>query len=131
MERELNKNPDGLRKDTPYHRDSGKPPMMLLQLASLWLVAKVAQAGTKKYGKRNWEEHANDWEYSQLWDSALRHMIKWALGRETDDGPGGTGQSHISCAIWNLLSLSELSIRKLGKDDRSSLPNDLLKFLDE
>lgn len=100
---------------------------MLLQWLALILVAKVAETGIEKYGVRNWEEHADEWKWSQLWESASRHMAAWAL-RE-DDNPEG-GLPHLAHAAWNILSLIELTERGLGTDDRSALPKvDLSKYL--
>jgi DNA-binding transcriptional regulator/RsmH inhibitor MraZ len=91
------------------------------------LVAQVAQDGIAKYGKRNWEEYAKDWNWCQLYDSADRHLKRWLLRQDMDP----SGRLHLAHAAWNIMALLELTERGLGIDDRTLLPTDVDKYFPE
>lgn len=70
--------------------DKGR--MDLLPVAALIEVAKVFEAGAKKYAERNWEKGIN---LSRYMDSGLRHAMKHLRGDR--DEP------HLAMACWNFL----------------------------
>jgi len=99
-----------------YHLDQGKPRTDLLQFRALLAVAGVADYGVRKYGERNWEEHAERWEWGKLFGSAMRHAWSWMLREDLDPE---SGHHHLAHAAWNLLALLELVLAGRGRDDRA------------
>ena len=63
-------------------------------------VAKILEAGWKKYAARNWEKGI---PLSRYMDSGLRHAMKWLRGDR--DEP------HLAMAIWNLMCLQDTQLR--------------------
>lgn len=57
-------------------------------------VAKVFEAGAKKYAERNWEKGIPTHRFM---DSGLRHAMKHLAGRRDED--------HLAMACWNFLCL--------------------------
>ncbi len=78
----------------------GKGRMDLLPVRALIEVAKVFEAGAKKYAARNWEKGI---PLSRYADSAIRHFMKYLRGDR--DEP------HDSMAAWNILCLIETRMR--------------------
>lgn len=78
----------------------GKGRMDLLPVRALIEVAKVFEAGAKKYQARNWEHGIM---LSRYMDSGLRHAVKWLRGDR--DEP------HLAMAIWNLMCLQDTQQR--------------------
>lgn len=69
-----------------------KGRMDLLPVRAIIEVAKHFEAGSNKYGDRNWEKGIN---LSRYLDSGLRHAMKFLRGDR--DEP------HLEAACWNLL----------------------------
>ena len=88
--------------DTGAVRDGqeGKGRMDLLPVRALIEVAKIFEAGAKKYAARNWEKGI---PLSRYMDSGLRHAMKWLRGDR--DEP------HLAMAIWNLMCLQDTQLR--------------------
>jgi len=78
----------------------GKGRMDLLPVRALIEVAKIFEAGAKKYAARNWEKGI---PLSRYMDSGLRHAMKWLRGDR--DEP------HLAMAIWNLMCLQDTQLR--------------------
>lgn len=78
----------------------GKGRMDLLPVRALIEVAKVFEAGAKKYAVRNWEAGI---PLSRYMDSGLRHAMKWLRGDR--DEP------HLAMAIWNFMCLQDTQLR--------------------
>jgi hypothetical protein len=96
--------------------EEGKGRMDLLPFHAIIELAKLYEAGAKKYGDGNWRLGM---PLSRYLNSALRHLFKFAMGMR--DEP------HEVQAIWNLCSLIET--RRLI--DMGALPkklNDLKRF---
>jgi hypothetical protein len=74
----------------------GKGRMDLLPARAILSVAKIFEAGAKKYGDNNWRKGI---PLSRYMDSGLRHAMKYLRGDRDED--------HLTQAIWNLLCLSE------------------------
>ena len=79
---------------------AGKGRMDLLPVRALIEVAKVFEAGAKKYAARNWEKGI---PLSRYMDSGLRHAMKWLRGDR--DEP------HLAMACWNFLCLQDTQLR--------------------
>jgi hypothetical protein len=88
--------------DTGAVRDGqeGKGRMDLLPVRALIEVAKVFEAGARKYNARNWEKGI---PLSRYMDSGLRHSLKWLRGDR--DEP------HLAMAIWNFMCLQDTQQR--------------------
>jgi len=78
----------------------GKGRMDLLPVRAILAVAKVYEAGAKKYAARNWEKGI---PLSRYMDSGLRHAMKWLRGDR--DEP------HLAQACWNFLCLLDTAER--------------------
>lgn len=83
-------------------RDSrdGKGRFDLLPTRALTRLARHFEAGSKKYGDRNWEKGQ---ELSRYMDSAMRHAFKHLQGDRDED--------HLIAAVWNLMCLAETEER--------------------
>ena len=71
----------------------GKGRFDLMPWIAIFLVSRIYQDGSLKYGDRNWEKGIPVGRYL---DSASRHIAKYMSGLR--DEP------HLSMAAWNLLS---------------------------
>ena len=88
--------------DTGAVRDitTDKGRFDLLPLLALSDLAIHYQKGALKYNDRNWEKGIPT---STLWDSGIRHAVKFFLGLEDEN--------HLISAIWNLIGLYETKRR--------------------
>jgi hypothetical protein len=68
----------------------------LLPFHALERVAKIFEAGSKKYGAENWRKGI---PARRFLDSAFRHLSKAAQGQHDED--------HLAQAAWNILCLIE------------------------
>ena len=85
----------------------GKGRFDLLPWPAIWEVAKHSENGAKKYGEHNVDKGI---PVSSLFDSGIRHAMKWWLG--WDDEP------HLTAACWNLLWALNMMLVKPEMDDR-------------
>ena len=79
----------------------------LLPWHAIWEVARHCQRGAEKYGPHNVDKGI---PVSSLYDSGIRHSLKWWIGME--DEP------HLVAACWNLLWALEFMLTKPEMDDR-------------
>ena len=70
----------------------GKGRCDLLPACALLRLAKLYEAGGKKYDDRNWEKGI---PISVMIDSGLRHLLKYLDGQTDED--------HLCAAAWNIL----------------------------
>ena len=90
----------GSRRDT---RD-GKGRYDLLPARAIARLARHFEAGSKKYGDRNWEKGQ---PLSRYLDSGIRHAFKYLEGQQDED--------HLIAACWNLLCAADTEERlKVG-----------------
>lgn len=79
---------------------------------------KVYAMGAKKYGRANYLKGI---AYSRLFSAAMRHLWAWWRGEEKDEE---SGLSHLSHALWNVMSLLEFTLGRSGGyqkwDDRKT-----------
>jgi len=80
--------------------DGGKPQWALLGAfrAPLEWVARVAEYGTRKYARDNWQK-CDDWE--RYYNAAQRHMWAFADGEYNDPE---SGLPHLAHAAWCCLA---------------------------
>lgn len=92
--------------------NSGKLPHHLISPFALDELAKVLEAGRKKYASRNWEKGLS---WDECTGSLMRHLNKWRAGEDLDPE---TGLSHMSHVLCNAMFLSHFTAVKAGTDDR-------------
>lgn len=82
--------------DTGSIRDSrkGKGRYDLISPIALRRLACHYEAGSVKYGPRNWEQGQ---PMSRYFDSAIRHMYKYMEGSRDED--------HLAAATWNVMAM--------------------------
>ena len=73
----------------------GKGRFDLLPMCVLMRLARHYEAGSLKYGDRNWEKGIPCHSFA---DSAMRHFVKYMDGQKDED--------HLIAAIWNLCGLA-------------------------
>lgn len=73
---------------------TGKGRFDLITPFGLERLAKWYEFGAKKYSDRNWEKGL---PFSRYFDSAMRHMTKFIMGRTDED--------HLAAAVWNLMAI--------------------------
>jgi len=64
-------------------------------------VAKVFEYGADKYAPHNWK---NGMPFTEVADSALRHLTAFLAGEDNDPE---FGLPHTDHALWNLMALAE------------------------
>lgn len=94
----------GTRREfsTGSRRDAaeGKGRFDLLPVWAMLRLARHFEAGSKKYGDRNWEKGQ---PLSIYMDSGLRHAMKHLRGDRDED--------HLAAACWNFMCLMDTSER--------------------
>ena len=90
--------------------DKGKPNIWYVPRAAINAMARVFEFGAKKkYHAYNYKTGKGlDW--NRVYDSALRHLLAWNDGEDTDPE---SGMSHLWHAITNTAMLIDLI--ELGK----------------
>ena len=102
-----------LNTETGVKHDSEKPPAALLPPLSLLGAARVLGMGAVKYSAHNWRGGI---KYSRLLSAALRHLLAYIGGEDTDKE---SGLSHIHHAVVNLMFLGEfIETGRVELDDR-------------
>ena len=69
--------------------------------------------GANKYGPYNWRDV--EIQFSDYFDSTMRHMNEWYEGEDIDPD---SGVSHISKAITGLIVLRDAMLEGSAIDDR-------------
>ena len=94
----------------------GKGRYDLITPHALHRLALHYEAGAAKYADRNWEKGI---PASRCFDSAVRHLFKWAIGLSDED--------HLAAAAWNLFAIMHFQAVKpdmidMGVRDDSNTP---------
>lgn len=76
--------------------DGGKPRMSLVERCFIEGVARVLTFGAKKYAARNYRNGA---EISRFLDAALRHLVAFCDGEDTDAESGESHLYHCACCL--------------------------------
>lgn len=98
-----------------------KPRIDLIPAEVILAIGTVLAHGAEKHGARSWEKGM---AYSENYGALQRHLLKWWSGETYDDGPGGTGKSHLWNALTRLVFLAGSEIRGIGRDDRPVFKRD-------
>lgn len=93
-------------------KNEGKLPVDLVPVSAILALAKVLDAGQKKYSARNWERSM---KWSICYACAMRHLLKWWNGEDNDEE---TGLSHLYHALCNIAFLIEYLETAKNQDDR-------------
>ncbi len=97
-------------------QNAGKPPLHLVALDGLAVVAWVSAFGAEKYSSRGWERSAAEGVFS--WSDCVRalisHTAKLMAGQRLD---AESGLPHVGHMAWNCLALCAMLVRGNGKDD--------------
>lgn len=97
-------------------KDFGKLPWHLFPYDAAEEIVKVLDFGAKKYSARGWEV-GMDW--SRVYSALMRHMFAWFFRRGTDPDTGLSHLAHAGCCILFLIAYEK---RKVGNDDRPTIP---------
>jgi len=97
---------------TGKKHDQEKPRTDLLPTAPLFAIAEVLGFGAKKYAAHNWRGGI---EYSRLIGAAMRHLLAFNDGEDTDPESGLSHLAHLGCCVLFLL---EQEAKGTGLDDR-------------
>ena len=102
--------------DKALRFNSNKVEFDDMPLLGMVEVAKVAAYGRSKYSKNNWRKGASTGQYLNC---AIRHIMKYMYGEETDDE---SQCLHLGHAAWNILAELEKMITNTRIDDRFKYP---------
>lgn len=80
-----------------YNKDKAR--ITLIPFEVIKALANHYTVGAKKYEDNNWRKGL---KYSDTMDCAMRHIIAFQTGEDTDLE---TGSHHLDAAIWNLVAL--------------------------
>ena len=81
--------------------NGGKPKVSLIPPEFLLALVEAFAEGEVKYGRNNWRS-GGGLTWSEVYDSAQRHMLSWLSGEDIDPT---SNTSHLPKAAWNLLVL--------------------------
>lgn len=84
------------RAERGVKHDQTKEPLSLLSRTWLLGVARVMSFGAKKYAAHNWRSGI---ERSRLLSAALRHILAYNEGEDTDPETGFSHLDHASCCL--------------------------------
>lgn len=106
-------------KQEPGHRyDADKSRVELIHPTFILALGEHYAVGAKKYADRNWEKGMS---WSRCIASALRHLLKFAMGQEYEieviEGKEYK-MSHIIAVAWNCAALHYYMEHHRDKDDR-------------
>ena len=91
---------------------SKKAGLSAVPCAPLYEVGAVLNYGGCKYGKHNWRSIGV--RASVYYDAALRHLMSWWEGEDTDE----SGLPHLAHAIAGLMVYRDAEIQGMTTDDR-------------
>jgi hypothetical protein len=101
-----------MSKPTGLKYDQGKPRMELISSIALIEIAKVYNAGAKKYSDHNWR---GGMKWSRLLGAAMRHLVAYIGGESKDPESGLSHLAHVATCMTFLL---EYEVTHKELDDR-------------
>lgn len=92
--------------------NQGKLEWSLPDYKSLEPLIRVMMWGKENYSRDNWKK---GFIKEELLDSLMRHVLALQSGKEIDDGPGGTGESHVGGVLFNAMCYEYCRINNMFK----------------
>lgn len=92
--------------------DGEKARVELLPSQPLFMIAEVLGFGAQKYAAHNWRA---GFDQSRLIGAAMRHLLAYNDGEDTDPESGLSHLAHLGCCVLFLL---EHQAKGIGQDDR-------------
>ena len=113
--------------------DVGKPDLTLLPWDALDRVALAMMRGNARPGRtrEDWREKPAGGFDLLLLGASLRHVTKHLRGRVIDDGPNGTGEPNLACAIASLSMVLERALVRGDIAPRKRTTYELTECLDD
>jgi len=93
----------GLSESVGKKLDTGKPRWDLLPWKATGAIVDVLTFGAKKYAPNNWRKVPEARE--RYLAAALRHLVAWGDGEDTDPESGLHHLAHAGCCVLFLLEL--------------------------
>ncbi|HHT9130870.1 MAG TPA: dATP/dGTP diphosphohydrolase domain-containing protein [Candidatus Tripitaka californicus] len=84
--------------------DDSKTPLGLLSRTALIRIGEILAYGARKYDAHNWRKGL---EWSRVIDAALRHLLAFNEGEDTDPESGLSHAAHAACNLMFLLEYIE------------------------
>lgn len=81
----------------------------LISPFALWRLSRWLGLGALKYSERNWEKGMPD---SVLWESLMRHVVKWWMGSRDED--------HLAAIMFNVMAL--MHFEETGQPELRDMP---------
>jgi hypothetical protein len=97
---------------TATKHDQSKVRVDLLPTKPLLMISEVLGFGAEKYAAHNWR---GGFEQSRLIGAAMRHLLAYNDGEDTDPESGLSHLAHLGCCVLFLL---EHQATGIGTDDR-------------
>lgn len=95
--------------------DNDKPKIHLVPPEAIYAIASVFGFGAVKYGENNWRRDIHKYHYSRHYSSAMRHLLAFHSGEDTDPE---SGLPHIAHAMTQLIILYMTTQEAPEMDDR-------------
>ena len=93
-----------------------KAPMSVVPANVMAEVAVGLLEGATKYGRHNYRVAGI--RASVYYDAAMRHLMSWWEGQDSDPDPQSAGLSHVTKAITSLVVLRDAMMHDMMNDDR-------------
>jgi hypothetical protein len=102
-----------------------KPGMEGLPTAPLFQVGMVMRLGVQKYGPTNWRH--DPVSASVYYSAALRHLMSWWDGQDTDRE---SGQPHLAHVAACMMILMDADLCDTLLDDRPAIPGPTAHYIE-
>lgn len=97
-------------------QDFGKPKISLIPSEAIIEMAKAFTYGASKYSEHNFKSGI---KYSRLLDAAMRHLLAFNSGEDTDFE---SKNNHLGHALASIAMLTYMTYNKKDMDDRYKQP---------
>lgn len=93
--------PPVLNTNIGLHLDEGKSQVDGIDPQFMLAVGEILEYGARKYAKYNWTKGI---DYSRIYGSLVRHMLRWYAGEDIDPESGKPHLWHAACNLAFLIS---------------------------
>lgn len=94
---------------TPLKMQENKPKVSLVPRQLIENMARVYEYGLKKYERDSWRKFTPEQVKECLYDSALRHLLAFLDGENTDPE---SGLHHLDQCAWNCQTIRIIEEQK-------------------